>query len=351
MNIEIPFWSKINVRFYILLLLATGVLIHWQSCGSSDSNKQEERYAQTGDPVIDALTNQIAENPEKADPWFQRAQAFHQQEAYDQAISDMNQAMNRDSTNLEYYHFLTDVFLDYFRSKKALQTITKASKIQPDHIPTLLKLAETYMIVEQFGAAEKVTKDILKLDPEHSETLFLRGLIFEEKEENQKAVDNYLSAAEIDPENTDAWINLGRMLDATRDARAAQYFQNAIQVDSSNLEAWLGLGNHYFNMEQYEKAVEIFDKMHFLNAQYPHSYFNKGLLYLETGEPEKAWLAFDMTLEVDVMYVKAYYYRGLASEQMGDLKAAKGDYMGALQFFPEYEEAKQGLARVQAQIQ
>lgn len=340
--------SKITIkfRFSFYSLLIFSLPIFWAACNSSstDQSASQQQTEQTGDPIVDALSSQIAQEPDVADHYFQRAQALYQREAYDEAITDMEQAMALDSTNIDYYHFLADVYLDYFRSRKALETLYKAINLYPERIPTLLKLSEFQMIVEQYEQGLATTRRILKIDPLNAEAYFMQGLIQENKGDTAMALDAYLKAGENDPQLIDAWINLGNLLDAVQDPRAEQYFDNALRVDSTNLAALLGKGNFYYTQGELEKALEMFEKIKAIDRQYPHAYFNSGLIYLEMEEPDKAYDQFDQTVRVSPLYRAAYYYRGRSSEMRGDLETARIDYQNALKSGGSYPAAEEALA-------
>jgi len=57
----------------------------------------------TGNPAIDGLTNEIAQQPNDPRLYAQRGALFYEEEGYDEAIKDLKKALSYDSTNVTYY--------------------------------------------------------------------------------------------------------------------------------------------------------------------------------------------------------------------------------------------------------
>jgi len=91
--------------FHFLFLMV--LIISGQSCKPDISNKNDSTSEVVSQiPQIDNLDQQIANNPNDPVLYFNRAQIYFKNEGYDEAIQDMAYAMQLDSTNIEYHHFL-----------------------------------------------------------------------------------------------------------------------------------------------------------------------------------------------------------------------------------------------------
>ncbi len=99
--------SKLSSITLISLLIA---------CGGEDKPAQTTLpITQTPPPVnqqigqLDEMINQQPDNPEL---YAKRALAYYENEGYDEAIQDLQQALTYDSTNVEYLHLLADTYMD-----------------------------------------------------------------------------------------------------------------------------------------------------------------------------------------------------------------------------------------------
>lgn len=336
------FFSIISLWCFLFFAACT------DNASSGGNTTQEPDIAQTGNPAIDALTLEIAKNPNDATLYAGRGEAFYENDGYDNAILDMKKAIALDSMQAEFYHILADAYLDYTQSRLALKTMEKAMELFPKRIPTLLKMSEFQLILKKNQEALKTAAKVLEIDPQNADAYFMMGMNFREMEDNNRAINSFQTATENDPDMIEAWVNLGNLLSDLGKPIAEKYFDNAIKVDSSSIIALHAKAYYLGNKKNdLEGAIALYRKINIIDPQYEEAFFNAGLLYMDLGQFDKAQEQFDLCTKASPTHIRAYYYRGLANEQIGNKEAAKADYQQALQFYPEYEQAQEGLARVQ----
>lgn len=318
-------------------------------CGGNSQEGQEggdEAVMTTGNPAIDGLSAEIAQNPNDAELYAERGRMFYENNGYDEAIRDMNKALSLDSTNVDYLHLLADVYLDYFKSRQALKTMERAAELYPERIPTLLKLSEFQMILRQYEESMKTIDRILKLDPQNAEAYFMFGMNFKELGDTVRSINSFQKAVELNSELIDGWINLGQLYAAIGDPLAMRYFDNAIRVAPDNITALHARADYLSDIGQLPEAIEMYRRIVRVDQQYEDAYFNSGLIYLDMDSVEQARQQFDLAVKTSPTHIRAYYFRGLAQEMLGNAEAAKADYEQALQMAPNYEDAQEGLERV-----
>jgi len=301
----------------------------------------------TGSPAINALTEKITANPEDPTLYANRAAIFYEQEGYDEAIMDIGQALKRDSTNVDYYHFLADVYMDYFKSMKALKTMEYVAEMYPERIPTLLKLSEFQMILKKNKESLQTVENIFKLDPQNAEAWFMSGMNFRDMKDEKRAINSFQTAVENDPDLIDGWIILGQLFAARKNKIAEKYFDNALRIDSLNMEGLNSKANYLHNEGRLGEAIQYYKKVNIVDPQYSDSYYNSGLAYVELDSVNRAYQLFDITIKTDPLHIMGYFYRGVMSERKGDIKAAKSDYQQALNLAPNFERAQKALNNIQ----
>ena len=67
-------------------------------------------------------------------------------------------------------------------------------------------------VAKNFDEAERIYKSILEIQPNHREVRFQLGRMAEEKEDTEAAVRYYGEAVNLDPNNTNYQLYLGRLL-------------------------------------------------------------------------------------------------------------------------------------------
>ena len=163
----------------------------------------------TGIPIIDKLTQQIAQNPTDPNLLTARAKAFYENKNYDSAIEDMGFALKADSTNADYHHFLSDIYLDYYKSRLAWRTMKRCVNLHPKRIPSLLKLAEVEQILEMYDASMATITRVMAIEPNNPDGFFMIGLNHTLMGNKPMAIKNLKRCVELDPDYSDAWDLLG----------------------------------------------------------------------------------------------------------------------------------------------
>lgn len=80
--------------------------------------------------------------------------------------------------------------------------------------------------------------------------------------------------------------------------KAFELYQKAADLDPENVEAWYGMGMVWMNKMKYQKAIGLFDKAIELKPDFMDAFYNRGQAWFYLGENYKAcddWkVAFDL---------------------------------------------------------
>ncbi|MFZ1676706.1 MAG: tetratricopeptide repeat protein, partial [Saprospiraceae bacterium] len=278
-----------------------------------------------------------------AELYLRRAQIFYDNQAYDQAIADLAKVMKLDSTNLKAHHLLADVYLDHMQSSLALQTLERAARLYPDSIHTKLKLTEFQLILKQYGAAMNTLADIMKIHPGDPEALFMLGMVYRDQGKTEQAIGAFQSAVERNPDNAEAWVILGDLMDRTHNPLAIQYFDNAIRVSPKNVAAWHAKAYFLQNNDKIPEALEIYRHIHEIDPQYPDAYLNAAILLMYHDSLDAAAKELDILQKIDPTNAATWFYKGKLHQLRGEKDLAQASYEQALKLDDKYEQAKDAL--------
>ena len=321
------------------------------SCKNTPSNEPPEAGPATateaGTPAINELTAKIAQSPNSAELYATRGRLWYEHENPDQGIANLSKAIELDSTRAEYFHTLADIYMDYYKSRLALNTMERAAAAFPKRIPTLLKLAEFQLILQQHKEALFTLERIRAIKPLNPEMFFMFGNVFSDMGRKEEAITAYQSAVENNPDLLDAWVKLADLLAEKNNPIAAKYYDNALRLDSNNIDA-LHAKAYYLSNRKNDLlgAIAIYKKINTLDPQYADGYYNSGLIYLDMDSLNQAYKNFDLAVKMAPTFADAYFHRGVVAEMKGDVKQAIADYENVLNFDPDYESAKEGLKRL-----
>ena len=292
---------------------------------------------------IRSLDAQIEKEPKNAKLYELRGDSFFKLDGYDEAINDYTNAMELDQKNPIYPQKLAAVYMNYNRSRKAYNIMTAASFKFPQDTSLLLKLAEYEVLLKKNNEAFQTLQKVLKIDRHRAEAYFLMGLNFKDTGEMDKAINSFQTAVDKDSDYVEALMMLGYIYDEKNDPIAVRFFDNAIASEPNYMDAYLAKGNHFGNMGEFLKAIEVFKQINEKDGQNPDAYYNIGLAYMQIDSFKLASDNFKICTQLEPTYVKGHYYMGLASEKLGNKEQAKQYYQQAINLDPKMERAKQAL--------
>ncbi|NNF21721.1 MAG: tetratricopeptide repeat protein, partial [Saprospiraceae bacterium] len=239
---------------------------------------------------------------------FQRAQYYYDLENYDAAIQDLKKAIEMEANEAPYYHLLSDCYLDYYKSKEALQTMEKAGDLFPERIMTQLKLSETQHILKQYEASLFTIAKVLTMDDQNAEAYFMMGLNFRAMNEIDRAKNAFQTATELNPELLDAWLILGKLYENDNDPMALQYYDAAININPELPSTWHAKAFFLQNNNRIPEAIDIYKQISQIDKYYLDAYLNSGILYMELDSFEQAYTQFDIMAQLKSQNFISYYY-------------------------------------------
>lgn len=335
-----------RIAVYLLFL----VLSWAASCSNPPANEKVQGESQKDDTtvtVIERLNRLIASDSTNPDHYYQRSLYYLDKKELNQALSDIGKAIQYDDKNSSYFVTLSDVYLAMGRIPSCLEALKKAESLDPANISALLKMAEVYLYLRDYTNVQDYTKRALEIDRNSPTAYFIRGYAALEQDDTSLAVRNFQRTVDLDQNHYGACIQLGGLFSAKNPALAAGYFQSAIRIDPNRPEGYYLLGFLYQEQENVDKAIATYEKLIVIAPEYKEAYYNLGYVNLVyTNDFEASVRYFSQAVLLDPKYTDAFFNRGYSYELMGDLVNARKDYIQALEITPNYENAIDGLNRL-----
>ena len=301
------------------------------------------------EPALSQLNQAILQDSSDHTLFFARGEWFYNQQEYELAINDLEYAIDINPQVPDYYHLLSDTYMDNLRSKEALDVMIKAGDQFGDRIPTLLKLSETQYLLKQHEPSLFTIAKIMTIDNEHPEAYFMMGLNFRALDEIEKAINAFQTATELNPELIDAWLILGKLFENRDNDLALQYYEAAINVNPEMPETWHSKAFYLQNNNRIPEAIEVYRQINSIDRYYLDAYLNAGILYLEIDSLQQAWDQFNIMINLKSQNFIGHYYRGIANEALGNIEEARTDFQNTLNLKPDYSKAKIALNRLKTE--
>jgi len=319
----------INIALFCLLL----------ACKSDGPQSTTQSNSNT----LGALETILAKNPNDHKSLYTRAKQQYSNQDYSGAIESLKAAVDIDSLQADYQHLLTDCYLDYYRSKDALMTMIRASQTFPERVPTLLKLAETQLIVKLYEESMLTVARVINIEPNNAEAQFMIGMNFKEMGETDRAINYFQKTTELDPEIIDAWLILGDLYQEKGDKKAIDYYNAALNVDSDNIAALHSKAFHLQNDNKELEAIDLYKRINLIDKNYTDAYLNSGILYLAMDSIDLSMEQFNILTGIKPQDYLPHYYKGLIYQSKGDIDNARKAFQNSINLNSDFSRAKKAL--------
>jgi len=181
------------------------------------------------------------------------------------------------------------------RSRSSERGLTMNTKLQKSLLCPILLITLSVLLVTVCLTGCVTTPAPQTAAPAPSTEALNRAKAHYHKGEMALAVEEAKKAIELDPKNAQwAWLWLGLSYAAQGHVESARTAYNKALVSGSDREpqkwAYLYLGQTY--REDFEKAIDFYDKALQLDATFPNPVIEKGDMYLSKGFYKKALNAY-----------------------------------------------------------
>lgn len=112
-------------------------------------------------------------------------------------------------------------------------------------------------------------------------------------------------------------------------AKAVEYWGRAIGQKQNTAKAYNNRGLAYYELRQYQEAIQDFDQAINQDPGYVAAFNNRGNSYYEIAEYERALTDFNQILQLEPNYSKAHFNRGLVYYQLNNNDLACNDFQRA----------------------
>ena len=126
-----------------------------------------------------------------------------------------------------------------------------------------------------------------------------------------------------------------RYYDLGQYEKAVESYSAAIDMQPNNAYFYNARGCAYNGLGEYEKAISDFDKAIKLDSEFVDAYNNRGYAYGSLGKYEKAISDFDKAIELGPELIEAYSNRGYTYNGLGEYEKAISDFKKAIELNPK----------------
>ena len=214
---------------------------------------------------IDAYKKAININPKSTEAHMKLSELYLYLKAYPSCLSEANEALKIDKNIAKAYFIKGFAYKETGDTSKAISSFQTAVEIQSEYYDAYIQLGNIEA-ARKHKIALQYYNNAIRLQPNSTEALYNRGLLFQNMGELDKAVMDYVFILKIDSRYADAHYNLG-------------YIDLAF-------------------MKDYKSSITHFTDAIRANSQYAEAFYNRGVAFELTGDTKSAEKDYRQALSI-----------------------------------------------------
>lgn len=213
-------------------------------------------------------------------------------------------------------------------------------------IEDILKEALSFHRKGFITRAKSTYEEIIKINPNHANALFLLGVIYAQKNNHQQSVGLISKAIARQPDNAYFHFVLGNSLkELGRFDESISSYDQAIALKSDYAEAYLHRGAALHEVNQFEREIWNYDQAIALNLpnlsdtdRRTEAYFKRGSAMKELKRWQEALVSYDQAINLNPHHAEALCNRGNILNELKQLEEAVASYNKTIELEPSYAE-------------
>jgi tetratricopeptide (TPR) repeat protein len=216
--------------------------------------------------------------------------------------------------------------LDFFaldQYSTAAMYLERASRLQPDDLPTLDILGKAYWRAKNYSGVTQVFDRIMAVNPDSPEAHFMLGLAYDTKYQEEEARKEFQAALTADPSYPGIHSSLG--LIAWRQHRVQQaldeFKQELIRYPNDPVSNYMA-GQILRQQNEPAQAIPYLEAAIAVNPNYTDALMELGECHILLKQPADALKPLRKAIELDPAFAQAHFVLGTALSKLGDTAAA-----------------------------
>lgn len=312
-----------------------------------------EAFTNQGDWEID-FNKAISLNPNQYDYYKALADSYVQHGDVDKAIGKYEQYLKLSPNNLDAHLNLAALYYQEKQYALAAAQADQVVKATPGNYEAELVAGESYSYLKNYSNAIQRLQTAISLDSTKAEPHYYLGLVFDNAGQIDNAIDQLqvaINFAANDPTMlANAYYQRGLLLEQKGNNQdALTDYQQAVKYDNKNADAYLHLGDMYDKLNQNDKALDAYNSSANLKSGLSSAiaYYKIGLQQEATTQYDKAVKSFNAALALWPSMNSALLERGKTELAQGSVDTALSTINDYISKAPNSADGYTALGKIQ----
>ena len=231
-------------------------------------------------------------------------------------------------------------FSNTHKSKQVFNGLPVFSSLHEQKIARLLQQGMMLINAGQLDKAEKVSLEVLNLNPNQSDALNFLGIIAAQSGQFNRAADFLIKASKTKTSDFFLFNNIGNVLRELKRFDESHFFlKKAIKINPNFANAHYSLGLLMIALDRLNDALKCFDEALKFKSDFSEAHINRGIVLDLLKRSDEALISLDKAVQFKRDSAEAYYNRGKVLNQLKRFDEALANYDKAIELKVEYTEA------------
>lgn len=237
---------------------------------------------------------------------------------------------------------------DISRAQDYLQMVVQN---EGKNAKAMVGLANTYALQQDFDEARVWIDKALDQSPKFFDAHVLKGSMYKvlsaalngedgsqplSRAYMDSAINTYSRVSQYYPDKPEIYIELGILFQQLNNERCVDQFYSAVQLEPENIDYKYALAYAYGLFGQERLAMKVYGEMQELDSLYSEAYCQMGQIYQKKyGELDSALNMYREVVSIDPSHIDAYVNMGVIYAEKKAYTRALKSYSKALSILPE----------------
>jgi tetratricopeptide (TPR) repeat protein len=206
---------------------------------------------------------------------------------------------------------------------KIKSTLSKTTVQSSSGSQNLFKQAWDLHLKGQWALAQIAYEQVLAIEPLHFDALHMLGVLANQTQQPEKAVERIQQAIQVNPNVAGAYSNLGlafRQLQQFEEALAC--YDQALILEPLDTSTLVNRGVALRGLYRYGEALESYTTALSLQPNLAQAYYNRGLVKNDLNQLQQAIEDFDAVVSITPGFHPAMWAKALCLLQLGRFSEA-----------------------------
>lgn len=245
---------------------------------------------------------------------------------------------------------------------------SKQPALSVEQLVAIFNMAVTHHQQGNLSQAESLYQQLLSVQPKHTDSLHLLGVLYIQAGKPKDAVTLIRKAIKLSPDTDIFYCNLGSAFQAQQLFKEAEEaFNRALALNPKHVQSLYNKGNLYLDQENYAKALDIYEQVLKLCPDHVDALNNIGNCYKSLGDFTKAEAFYSQAIEKQPTCAEAhinlgqlYYHQGKMDDALVHFKDSQIQHPDNVDIVAElalvlvgvekFDEAEECIARVLSRV-